>query len=126
MYISLKDLGLIVIFVTVLAAAIYLIITLKNLNDLLKYAKSFLKQHNDNIDKTMSLVPETIKNANEMTVSIKQQVDQVGSTVNSLGSGLSETVATINDTTDTSVTVIRSLGEIVKVLIEFFTTSKDK
>lgn len=126
MYISLKDLGLIVIFVTVLAAAIYLIITLKNLNDLLKYAKSFLKQHHDHIDKSIALVPETIKNANEMTVSIKQQVDQVGSTVNSLGSGLSETVATINDTTDTSVTVIRSLGEIVKVLIEVFTTSKEK
>ncbi|MGI6712883.1 MAG: hypothetical protein ACOX4L_09275 [Bacillota bacterium] len=126
MYISLKDLGLIIIFLTVLAAVVYFIFTLKNFNDILKYAKEFLKRHNDSIDESVALVPETIKNANKMTVSIKEQVDQVGVTFNSLGNGLSETVATINETTDTSVTVIRSLGEIVKVLIDVFSSTKEK
>lgn len=107
MYISLHDLGLIILFILVLCAGIYFIITLKNLNRLLMIAGDFLKRHNESLDKSMQLLPETLKNTSEMTQSIKHQVDEVGSTLSTLGTGIFETVATLNDKADTGITIIK-------------------
>lgn len=125
MYISLYDLGLIILFILVLCAGIYFIITLKNLNRLLITAGDFVKRHNESLNKSILLLPETLKNTNAMTQSIKHQVDEVGSTLSSLGTGISETVATINDRTDTGITIIKGVGEVLQILIDVFKKSKD-
>lgn len=125
MYISLHDLGLIILFILVLCAGIYFIITLRNLNRLLMIAGDFVKRHNESLDKSILLLPETLKNTNEMTQSIKHQVDEVGTTLSTLGTGISETVATINDRADTGITVIKGVGEVLQILIEVFKKSKD-
>ncbi|ATW27491.1 hypothetical protein [Candidatus Formimonas warabiya] len=125
MYISLHDLGLIILFIVALCAGIYFIVTLKNLNDLLKSGRDFFKHHQENMDKSFKLLPETLKNTSEMTQSIRHQVDEVGSSLSNLGSGLSETVATINDKADTGITLIKGVGEIFKILVDIFSKSKD-
>jgi len=125
MYISLHDLGLIILFILVLCAGIYFIITLKNLNQILVMVGDFVKRHNESLDKSMLLLPETLKNTNEMTQSIKHQVDDVGTTLSTLGTGISETVATINDRADTGITVIKGVGEVLQILIDVFKKSKD-
>lgn len=124
MYISLQDLALIILFIAVLCAIVYFIITLKNLNRLLTIVDDFAKKHNESLDKSIQLLPETIRNTNQMTQSIKHQVDEVGTTISILGTGISETVATINDKADTGITVIRGVGEVLQILIDAFKKSK--
>ncbi|MEL7566713.1 MAG: hypothetical protein AAGU27_17790 [Dehalobacterium sp.] len=125
MYISLHDLGLIILFILVLCAGIYFIITLKNLNQLLLTVGDFVKRHNESLDKSIRLLPETLKNTNEMTQTIKHQVDDVGTTLSTMGTGIAETVSTINDKADTGITIIKGLGEILQILIDVFKKSKD-
>lgn len=125
MYISLHDLGLIILFIVALCAGIYFIFTLRNLNLLMTQAGDFFKRHREDLDKSLKQLPDTIKSTNEMAQSVRHQVDEVGSTLSTLGVGLSETVATINDKTDTGLTIIKGAGEIFKILVETFTKSKD-
>jgi uncharacterized protein YoxC len=124
MYISLQDLCLIILFILALCVGIYVIITLKKLNQLLTVAGDFFKRHQENLDKTFQQLPETIKSTREMTGSIKHQVDEVGTSLSALGAGLSETVATINDKADTGLTLIKGIGEVLQVLIDIFKKSK--
>lgn len=125
MYISIHDLGLIVLFILALFAGIYLIITLKNLNRILIIAKDFLKRNSESLDNSIILLPETLKYTNEMAQSIKHQVDEVGTTISTVGTGISETVATINDKADTGITMIKSVGEVIQILIDVFKKSKE-
>jgi len=124
MYISLQDLCLVILLILALCVGVYIIITLKKLNQLLTVAGDFFKRHQDNLDKSLQQLPETIKSTREMTHSIKHQVDEVGTSLSALGTGLSETVATINDKADTGLTLIKGVGEVLQVLIEIFKKSK--
>lgn len=124
MYISLQDLCLVILVIIALCLGIYLMLTLKKLNQLLTIAGDFFHRHREHLDKSIELFPQTIKNTNEMTQSIKHQVDEVGTGLSTLGEGLSETVATINDKADTGLSLIKGLGEILQVLIDVFKKTK--
>ncbi|HHT63967.1 MAG: hypothetical protein ACOX4H_06680 [Bacillota bacterium] len=124
MYISLQDLCLIILVLLAICVGIYFIITLKNLNNILKMAEVFLKYHHDDLNKSIQLLPETIKTTRDMTQTIKQQVEEVGTGLSALELSLSETVATINDKADTGLTLIKGVGEVLQVLLDIFKKSK--
>lgn len=60
-----------------------------------------------------------------MTQSIKHQVDEVGTTLSTVGTGISETVATIHDKADSGIIMIKSVGEVIQILIDVFKKSKE-
>lgn len=124
MYISLQDLCLVVLVIIAFAVGIYLMVTLKNLNRILTMVNDLFKRQQENLDKSIQQLPETIKNTREMTQSIKHQIDDVGTSFSALGLGLSETVATINDKADTGLTLIKGIGEVLQVLIDLFKKGK--
>lgn len=118
MYISLRDLGLAVLVIAAICACIYSVVVLKNINDVVKQFKKLFKNNAENMNKIFAVLPDTVKNANELTVSAKDQIESIGPVVYSVGSSISETAAALSDKTTSGVSVVKSVIEFATVIKE--------
>jgi len=75
-----------------------------------------LENNAESLNKTLTGLPEAVKNANELTVSAKDQIESIGPVVYSVGSSISETAAALSDKTTSGVSVVKSMIEVAGVI----------
>lgn len=125
MYISLTDFLLTIIVFVIAALAIYLVITLRNLNSLIQSFEKLLEKNADSLTKSMTVLPETIKNIGAAAQSTQEQIEDIGSTVNVLGSNLLETATSLNEKTVSGISFVKTIVEVVAVIKDYIDSRRD-
>lgn len=124
MYISLemvlKGTALFILFGLFVVLLVYLIITLNNFNNLVKRVSKVVKNNNENLSKTLVVLPEVLKNANDVTVTLKQNVDKAGVAISTIEAAVSETVSTVSEGTENVLQIVDVAVNVVKIILGRF------
>jgi len=119
MYISLSNFLLSIIVVVAVVVGIFAVITLRNVNSLVKGLEKLLERNSDYLTKSVSLLPETIKNSSSLAKTAQEQIEEIGLTVNSLGSSLAETAASLNEKTVSGVSFVNTVVDVVSIIKDY-------
>ncbi len=132
MTISLRELLFVILFIALIAAVVYLIITLKNISTAVKSVTLLVDSNSanlteiidslpkiaKNLKETTDKAPEIMENINSVVSDVRGSVDTVTDTVDVVGAAVSKTTLDITEKADI-VTQYISLGaEIVRSIIE--------
>lgn len=125
MYISLTDFLLIIVALVVVLLGIYAVITLRNMNSLIKGFGNLLEKNADPFTKSMALLPETIKNTGFLAKSAQEQIEDIGSTVDALGSSFVETAVSLNEKTVSGVSFIKTIVDVVSLIKDYLDSRRE-
>lgn len=126
MYISLFDLGMAILIIVAIFAAIFAVIALNQLSGMIGDLRKIIAANSDNLNKSLAVLPEVMKNASGLAASAQEQIDSIGSAVGSLGSSLAETAASLNEKTVTGVSFMRSMMDTISIIREYLALRRDK
>lgn len=125
MYISLTDFLLFIVVLVAVLLGIYVVITLRNLNLVIKKFDNLLTQNADPLTKSIALLPEAIKNTGALAKSAQEQMEDIGSTVDALGSSLVETAVSLNEKTVSGVSFVKTFIEVVSIIKEYIDSRRE-
>ena len=142
-YLTLYDLGLIIVFILAVVGIIYFIITMKKVYELIGGVQRTLKTNEENINKTLSTLPEVmtqakdiaaslqvgarefetiapviLHNVSDISSSLKEGADIVVHSVDVIGTGISETVDTVSETVNTVRESSDDAINLIKIIVE--------
>ena len=126
MYISLYDVGLLILFAIALAIAYYLIVALRKIAGLVTQVSGMLEENRDSIEATLEVLPDLLSNSNEVVLGVRKTVDTASSAVASLEDNLTDTADKVQETMETALLYARCAGEVAKAVMGAFSKSGDK
>ena len=71
MYISLYDVGLLILFAMALAIGFYLIAALRKIAAVVTQVNGMLEDNRESLDSTLEVLPELLSNSNEVVVGVQ-------------------------------------------------------
>lgn len=141
--ISLLDLGIFLAVIAVLVVGAYLVITLKNANQMVMTLNRQLQENEKNIHSVMYnlsvtsedlrvlsaalrknqdlfevKIPESLANIHAITTTLKNTGEKVDSSMTVVNDSLMETAATVTENTQDVLTYIKIVSEGIRVLID--------
>lgn len=125
MYIDIEALAIFILVSLAVIISVFLVITLKNLNSLLKKFNKIVESNTENINKTINILPDTMSNLNEATVSMKGTLDKAGSVIGTIDGAVTDTVVSVSDTTETVFEIVKVIGLIAKYISSAFRHDDD-
>lgn len=123
MFISLYDLGLLILFIVALTIAYYLILTLRKITGVITEVQGILDENRDSIGATMDVLPDLLSNSNEVVLSVRKTVDTASSAVTTIEDNLIDTADKVQDTMETALLYARCIGEVAKAVMATFSKS---
>lgn len=122
--ITLNELGIFIIFALIVVAGGYAIVTLKNINALIKVASATLQKNQDHLNQIIPNINEISGNTARISEEIKKSVDEAGEAVRTISHETADTVLTINETADYLAKYALVIGEIVKTIVNMFSSNE--
>ena len=119
-----NELGLCVVFVFFAVAGGYAIITLKNLNGLIKEAAGLLQKNKDQLNEIIPNIHEISVNTKSISRDLRKSVEEAGEAVRTISQETTDTVLTITETADSLAKYAIVIGEIVKMLVNMFSSNE--
>lgn len=126
MYISLYDLGLLILFVLALTVAYYLIVALKGIIGVTRQVGSLIDANQQSLGQTLEALPPLLENSNELVVSACKAVDTANSAVACIEDNLADTADKVQESVDTALLYARCAAEVAKAVVGVFSKSTDK
>ncbi len=123
-YITLSMLGDFIVFVLVLIVSGYIIVTLKNINALLKQIKQTVQKNKAHINQIIPNINEISKNSVTISNNLKTSVNEAGESIKMISQETIDAVVTIKETVNHLTQYTSSMGEIVKMIVCFFSSDK--
>ena len=123
--ITLNELGIFIIFILIVAGGGYAVMTLRNMNGLIKEAKALLQKNKDHLNRIIPNINEISENTAGISKELKKSIGDAGEAIRTISHETTETVSTINETADYLAKYALVIGEIVKTLVNMF-SSKEK
>ncbi|MCM2285196.1 MAG: DUF948 domain-containing protein [Desulfobacula sp.] len=119
-----NELGLFIVFVFFAVAGGYAIMTLKNLNGLIKEAAGLLQKNKDQLSEIVPNIHEISVNTKSISRDLKKSVEEAGDAVRTISHETTDTVLTITETADSLAKYALVIGEIVKMLVNMFSSNE--
>ena len=126
MYISLYDVGLLILFTMALAIGYYLIATLRKIAQVVAQVNGILAENRKSVEATLEVLPELLSNSNEVVLGVRKTVDTASSAVSSLEDNLTDTADKVQETMETALLYARCAGEVAKAVVGAFARSGEK
>ena len=120
MYISLYDLGLMILFAIALAVGFYLIAVLRKLAAVVGQIHAMLADNRESIDSTLEVLPELLSNSNEVVAGVRKTVETANTAVACLEDNIVDTADKVQETIDTAMVYARCASEIVRAVVGAF------
>ncbi len=120
MYISLYDLGLLILFAIALAVGFYLIAVLRKLAAVVAQIHGMLADNRESIDSTLEVLPELLTNSNEVVAGVRKTVETANTAVACLEDNIVDTADKVQETIDTAMVYARCASEIVRAVVGAF------
>jgi methyl-accepting chemotaxis protein len=118
--ITLNELGMFILFITVFAAGVYAIVALKSLHAAAREATEILHRLRSDLSGSIPHVAETTENAVEISRELKKRVFEAGKTIETISRDTTDTVLRVNATADHVASYVLVFGEIAKAILELF------
>ena len=125
LYISLQDLGILILFLSGVTAIVILSIVLIRLNSLIGKITNIVDKNRGNIDKTMDQLPDTITNANTAISEVRATANSATGFIEGIGETVSESAASVEDTYGQFIDVFKSIVNIVMKVKEILKWVRD-
>ena len=122
--ISLNELGIFIAFMLVSVAGGYAILTLRNINGLVKEATALLQKNKDHFNRIIPNITDISENTAIVAKELKNSVGEAGQAIKTISHETADTVMTINQTADHLANYAIVIGEIVKALLNVFSENK--
>ncbi|MGA6927543.1 MAG: hypothetical protein WBY88_17780 [Desulfosarcina sp.] len=125
--VTLNELGLIVLFLAVVAAIGYAIITLRSINAAAREIADLVQRHRSDLDRLAGSFPhiaETTENAVQISREVKKRVHEAGQAIQTISRDTTDTVLRVNETADQVATYVMVFGEVAKALLDLFPKGK--
>ena len=126
MYISLYDLGLLILFAIALAIGYYLIAVLRKLAAVVAQINGMLAENRESIDSTLEVLPELLSNSNEVVAGVRKTVETANTAVACLEDNIIDTADKVQETMETALLYARCAGEVAKAVVGAFSKNGDK
>lgn len=118
--ITLAEIGYILLFILAAALGIYLLIVLKNANQLISNANKTLTENRKNIDELLAHLEKLSSNAAVFSCELKDQFERNERMVSSIIRTGADSMVAISDTTERIRTLTASFTEIIEALKRLF------
>lgn len=122
--ITLNELGIFIVFALIVVAGGYVVLTLRNINGLIKEATALLQKNKDHFNQIIPNINEISENTAIISEEFKNSVGEAGQAIRTISHETTDTVLTINETADYVAKYAIVIGEIVKALINMFSSSE--
>lgn len=116
LYISLYDVGLLIMFVVFVAMGVYIIIVLRKVLCTLELVCGILAEHRGDITNTFTLLQETLANVNSLSNSFKEVTDQMNKPVRALPPEIISTVDDLRENIEVVTLYAQLVVDVVKAL----------
>ena len=126
MYISLYDLGLLVLFILALTIGYYLIAVLRRIHTVVGQVSEVLEENRDSIEASMEVLPDLLTNSNEIVLGVRKTIDTANTAVSTLEDNLTDTADKVQETMETALMYARCAGEVAKAVVGVFTKANEK
>lgn len=116
---TLANVALFILFCLILAVGVYLIIALKNVNQLVKDTNDLLVKNKANLTKTAHHLPILLETATETTVAAKESIEKVQNSINEFEEIVADTLSAAGDKVDTLGIYVNTAADIAKIVMDF-------
>jgi len=121
--ITFNQLGIFIVFALIAVAGGYGIVTLRNINGLIKEATTMLQRNKDHFNQIIPNINEISENTVRISEEVKKSVGEAGEAVRTISHETTDTVLTINETADYLAKYALVIGEIVKTIVNMFSSN---
>jgi methyl-accepting chemotaxis protein len=122
--ITLNELGILIVFALIVVAGGYAIVTLRNINGLIKEATAILQRNKDHFNQIIPNINEISENTARISEEFKKSVGEAGEAIRTISHETTDTVLTINETADHLAKYALVIGEIVKTIVNMFSSNE--
>ena len=122
--ITFNELGIFIVFALIAVAVAYAIVTLRNINGLIREATSMLQRNKDHFNQIIPNINEISENTVRISEEVKKSVGEAGEAVRTISHETTDTVLTINETADYLAKYALVIGEIVKTIVNMFSSNE--
>ena len=122
--ITLNELGIFIVFVLIVVAGGYAILTLRNINGLIKEATVLLQKNKEHVNQIIPTINVISEDTAQITKELKKNIDEAGEAIRTISHETADTVLTINETADHLAEYAIVIGEIVKAVFNVFSANK--
>ncbi|MFO7990513.1 MAG: DUF948 domain-containing protein [Desulfotignum sp.] len=121
-----NELGVIIIFALFAVTGGYAVMTLKNMNRFIKEAAGLLEKNKDQLNEIIPNIHEMSVNTRSISRDLRKSVEEAGEAVRTISHETTDTVLTITETADSLAKYAVVIGEIVKILVNMFSSNENK
>ena len=123
MYLSLYDVGLLILFAVALAIGYYLIAALRKIAEVVTQVSEMIEENRDSVEATLDVLPDLLENSNEVMLGVRKTVDTASAAVTTLEDNFTDTADKVQETMEIALLYARCAGEVAKAVVGAF--SKD-
>jgi predicted PurR-regulated permease PerM len=122
--ITLNELGIFIIFILIAVAVGYAIVTLKNMNGFIKRANDLLQRNTDHFNRIIPNIYQISENTANISEEFKNSIGEAGEAIRTISHETTDTVSTINETAEYLANYALMIGEIVKTIVNMFSSNE--
>jgi len=123
--ITLNQLGIFIVFVLILVIGGYAFVALRNLNSLIMEIKAAFLSNKDYFNQIIPNINEISANTAQISNDLKFSAHEMGEAIRTISHETTDTVLTINETADHMAKYAIVIGEIIKTVMDLFSSGKE-
>jgi len=113
-----------IIFCIAVVIGVFLIILLRNCLKVVDKVNKILDSNSESIEKTLEVLPSTVKSIDELAVSAKGTLDMATSVVSTVEDTVAETIDSFSFNAENVLSIINVASSVVKSIISAFSSKK--
>lgn len=122
--ISLNDVFTFILLVVGITLLVYLVITVGNINSVIKEIKYTLRKNKDNIDNTISSLPGIASNISAITGELQEGVQTIASTAEIIEKNIGKSSGKLTEKTEIALDYVQILSEVIRSVINYIAKRK--
>lgn len=122
--VDLSVLAWFIIFCIAVVIGVFLIILLRNCLKVVDKVNKILDSNSESIEKTLEVLPSTVKSIDELAVSAKGTLDMATSVVSTVEDTVAETIDSFSFNAENVLSIINVASSVVKSIISAFSSKR--
>ncbi len=122
--VDLSVLAWFIIFCIAVVIGVFLIILLRNCLKVVDKVNKILDSNSESIEKTLEVLPSTVKSIDELAVSAKGTLDMATSVVSTVEDTVADTIDSFSFNAENVLSIINVASSVVKSIISAFSSKR--
>lgn len=119
------DLMLFLVFCMAVVVTVFVVILMLNLINLIKRANKIIDSNSGNLSKTLAILPETIRNVNDVSVDVKESMEKAGAFMETIEEAVTGTVVSVSEGTEGFMDIAKTAMNVFKMVFSFFGKARE-